>query len=43
MPASNNTIKLVLDLYNQGLTILQIAKHLNMTIEEVSNIISVYS
>lgn len=43
MPAHNNTIKLVLELHTNGLTILQIAKHLNLTIEEVSNIISVYS
>jgi uncharacterized protein (DUF433 family) len=34
---------MVLELYKTGLSILQIARHLNLTIEEVSNIISVYS
>lgn len=43
MPTNNASIRLVLELYNEGKSILQIAKHLNLTIEEVSNIISVYS
>lgn len=34
---------MVLELYKSGLSMLQIAKHLNLTIEEVSNVISVYS
>jgi uncharacterized protein (DUF433 family) len=43
MPTNNNTIKMVLELHKNGLSILQIAKHLNLTIAEVSNVISVYS
>jgi len=43
MPTHNHTIKLVLELYKNGLSMVQIAKHLNLTIEEVSNVISVYS
>lgn len=37
------TIKLILSLHTQGLTILQIAKTLNLHIEEVSNIIHAHS
>jgi|688.fasta_scaffold357077_2 hypothetical protein len=43
MPTKNNTVRWVLELYNEGLSVLQIAKRLSLTIEEVSNIISVYS
>lgn len=43
MQTNNTTIRLVLELHNEGKSMLQIAKHLNLTIEEVSNIISVYS
>jgi hypothetical protein len=42
MPTNNYLIKLVIDLHKQGHSVLQIARSLNLHIEEVANIINDY-
>lgn len=36
-------IKAILELYNQGFSIVAIAKHLNLHIEEIVNVINEYT
>jgi len=43
MAKNSGVIRLVLDLYRQGYTIVAIAKTLNLNIEEVVNVINEYS
>lgn len=43
MPTNNNLIKIVLSLHKQGHSIVQIARALNLHIEEVANIVNDYS